>query len=233
VAPYVSDSDEAPRADASLLHGAQRASRDDAPVREFPRLREAGCPWPNVINGWSWWNTMPPRDVKLDAFVSALAAAERQARRACRESTLCARTNSVARRDRSLRFASCRVNRCSGQSDNYQAGSRAGEDGDPFALHRRFARRGWRTQPPIPRIDWVIVGGESGPGARPCRPVVDPQRRRAVQGRGCSVLRQAARRESRSIRGRDTGALVNDREPARVRSSATPTAATSPNGPGT
>jgi protein gp37 len=24
------------------------------------------------------------------------------------------------------------------------------------------------SEPPIPRIDWVIVGGESGPGARPC-----------------------------------------------------------------
>lgn len=24
------------------------------------------------------------------------------------------------------------------------------------------------SDPPIPRVDWVICGGESGPGARPC-----------------------------------------------------------------
>lgn len=53
-----------------------------------------------------------------------------------------------------------------GAIDFYECGSRGGEDGDPFAFNALRGADG--TEPPIPGIDWVIVGGESGRDARGC-----------------------------------------------------------------
>ncbi len=52
-----------------------------------------------------------------------------------------------------------------GPIDFYAAGSQGGEDGDPFAFSALRGTDG--VEPPIPGIDWVIIGGESGPRARP------------------------------------------------------------------
>jgi protein gp37 len=57
---------------------------------------------------------------------------------------------------------------------------------------------------PAPRMHWVIVGGESGHGARPMHRV-GPVARAAVPGRGRRLLRQAARRAAG--RGRPAGRL--------------------------
>lgn len=53
-----------------------------------------------------------------------------------------------------------------GPIDFDECGSRGEEDGDPFAFSALAGADG--VEPPIPGIDWVIVGGESGPHARPC-----------------------------------------------------------------
>ena len=53
---------------------------------------------------------------------------------------------------------------------------------------------GWLwASPHRPAIDWVIVGGESGPGARRCNEGVGSVDRGAVPGVGYAVLREAAR----------------------------------------
>ncbi len=54
-----------------------------------------------------------------------------------------------------------------GPLDFYGAGSRGAEDGDPYAFSALRGTDG--CEPPIPGIDWVIVGGESGTGCRPMR----------------------------------------------------------------
>jgi protein gp37 len=65
-----------------------------------------------------------------------------------------------------IRFLSCEP--LLGPIDFYEAGSRGGEDGDPFAFSALRGTDG--CDPSIPGIDWVIVGGESGKGARPMHP---------------------------------------------------------------
>jgi protein gp37 len=63
-----------------------------------------------------------------------------------------------------LRFLSCEP--LLGPIDFDECGSRSGEDGDPCAFSALRGPSG--VEPPIPSIDWVIVGGESGPHARGC-----------------------------------------------------------------
>jgi protein gp37 len=53
-----------------------------------------------------------------------------------------------------------------GPIDFDASGSRGAEDGDPCSFSALTGLDG--VEPPIPGIDWVIAGGESGPGARPC-----------------------------------------------------------------
>lgn len=65
-----------------------------------------------------------------------------------------------------VRFLSCEP--LLGPIDFDRAGSRGAEDGDPFAFSALNGTDG--CEPPIPGIDWVIVGGESGPHARPMHP---------------------------------------------------------------
>lgn len=62
-----------------------------------------------------------------------------------------------------VRFLSCEP--LLGRIDFWEAGSRGGEDGDPFAFSALSGTDG--VDPPIPGIDWVIAGGESGPRHRP------------------------------------------------------------------
>jgi protein gp37 len=61
-----------------------------------------------------------------------------------------------------VRFLSCEP--LLGPIDFYACGSRGAEDGDPFSFSALTGTDG--VDPPIPGIDWVIVGGESGPHAR-------------------------------------------------------------------
>jgi protein gp37 len=56
-----------------------------------------------------------------------------------------------------------------GAIDFYEAGSRGGEDGDPFAFSALTGTDG--TEPSIPGIDWVVVGGESGAKSQNVRPM--------------------------------------------------------------
>jgi protein gp37 len=63
-----------------------------------------------------------------------------------------------------LRFLSCEP--LLGPIDFYGAGSRGPEEGDPESFSALAGYAG--TDPKIPGIDWVIVGGESGAQARVC-----------------------------------------------------------------
>jgi protein gp37 len=62
-----------------------------------------------------------------------------------------------------IRFLSCEP--LLGPIDFEEAGSLGPEVGDPFAFSALAGADG--VDPPIPGIDWLIVGGESGPNARP------------------------------------------------------------------
>jgi protein gp37 len=62
-----------------------------------------------------------------------------------------------------IRFLSCEP--LLGPIDFDAAGSLGAEMGDPFAFSALAGADG--VEPPIPGIDWVIVGGESGKNARP------------------------------------------------------------------
>lgn len=62
-----------------------------------------------------------------------------------------------------IRFLSCEP--LLGPLDFEECGSRGAEDGDPFAFSALRGATG--VEPAIPGIDWAIIGGESGRGARP------------------------------------------------------------------
>ncbi len=99
-----------------------------------------------------------------------------------------------------------------GPIDFYGAGSRGGEDGDPFAFSALRGADG--VEPPIPGLDWVIVGGESGRGARECdlawvRDIVA----QCVNANVACFVKQLGANPVDPWA--DTGALVNAREPAR------------------
>jgi protein gp37 len=70
----------------------------------------------------------------------------------------------LAQTPAAVRFLSCEP--LLGPIDFGECGSRGGEDGDPFAFSALADADG--VEPPIPGIDWCIIGGESGRHARPC-----------------------------------------------------------------
>lgn len=69
----------------------------------------------------------------------------------------------LARTPAAVRFLSCEP--LLGPIDFEEAGSLGPEVGDPWAFSALTGTDG--CDEPIPGMDWVIVGGESGPGARP------------------------------------------------------------------
>jgi protein gp37 len=69
----------------------------------------------------------------------------------------------LAQTPAAVRFLSCEP--LLGPIDFDECGSRGAEDGDPFAFSALAGVDG--AEPPIPGIDWCIIGGESGPRARP------------------------------------------------------------------
>ncbi len=82
------------------------------------------------------------------------------------QSTLEARWPVLAQTPAAVRFISCEP--LLESLNFYGAGSMGAESGDPCAPWS--ALRGYDgCEPPVPPIDWIIVGGESGPGARYCK----------------------------------------------------------------
>jgi protein gp37 len=133
----------------TILDAAEPLWKLTAWANDDSRSYEDWCSW---VNGDGLDGEMPD-NIWLGVSVENQAAANE-------------RIPLLLQTPAAVRFLSCEP--LLGPIDFDEAGSRGGEDGDPFAFSALRGTDG--CDPSIPGIDWVIVGGESGKGARPMHP---------------------------------------------------------------
>jgi protein gp37 len=166
-----------PKRMAQYMGGLGVAPAERLSVAAFEEYgEEADCTVANIVNGYSWWRTMPPRDVPLDGThqlwplpnVWLGVSVENQA--AADE-----RIPLLLQTPAAVRFLSCEpllgeVNLGSTSIPfplpllRYTCAKCGGENRllDPVCQMHGSAPVTF-----VGGVDWVIVGGESGKGARP------------------------------------------------------------------